>query len=352
MNISRQFDYKRVGLAAIALLAVVGSVFAGSAVAGAKQSSDTRISGAGSSFVFPLVSQWIPAVGPALGINLAYSSVGSGAGIAQVTARTVDFGASDAPLTTDQFTACKGCVQIPWALGGTAILINVHGLNKQLHLTGKVIADIYLGKITSWNDPAIKALNPGVSLPGTKITPVYRSDNSGTTYNFTDYLTTISGDWRSKVGRGVNANWPAGVGGKGSSGVSGVVRSTDGAIGYADIAYALANHIQIAAVKNAAGKYTTPGIKQIAAAASTIKSVPGNGELHIVNPSARNPVAYPISTFTYVILPSKTDKAAELRKLVFWALTKGQGYGTKLLFVPIPKVVLAASEKTLKQIST
>ncbi len=352
MNITRQVDYKRVGLAAIALLVVAGFVFAGAAVAGTKKSSDTRISGAGSSFVFPLVSQWIPAVGPALGINLAYSPVGSGAGIAQITARTVDFGASDAPLTPDQFSACKGCVQIPWALGGTAILINVHGLTKQLHLTGKVLADIYLGKITTWNDAAIKALNPGVSLPSTKITPVYRSDNSGTTYNFTDYLTAISAVWRSKVGRGVNANWPAGVGGKGSSGVSGVVKSTDGAIGYADIAYALANHIQIAAIKNGAGKYTTPGIKQIAAAASTIRSVPSDGELHIVNPSAKNPVAYPISTFTYVILPTKTDKAAQLRSLVFWALTKGQGYGTKLLFVPIPKVVLAASEKTLKQIST
>jgi phosphate transport system substrate-binding protein len=338
---------KRHILAALGLVAVIAAVVAGTANA---KSSDTRVSGAGSSFVFPLVSQWIPAVGSALGIDLAYSPVGSGAGIAQITARTVDFGASDAPLTADQFAACKGCVQIPWALGATAILVNLHGLNKQVHLTGRVIADIYLGKITSWDDPAIKKLNPGNNLPGTKITPVYRSDNSGTTYNFTDYLSAISGDWKSKIGTGVNANWPAGVGGKGSSGVAGVVKGTDGAIGYADIAYALSNHIPVAAVKNAAGKYVTPGLKQIAAAASTIKKVPANNELHIVNPPASNTSAYPICTFTYVILPMKSDKAAELRKLMFWALTKGQGYGPKLLFVPVPKTVLAASEKTLKQI--
>jgi phosphate transport system substrate-binding protein len=338
---------KRHTLAALGLVAVLTAVLAGSATA---KSSDTHISGAGSSFVFPLVSQWIPAVAPALGISLAYSSVGSGAGIAQITARTVDFGASDAPLSPDQAAACKGCVQIPWALGATAILINVHGLSKQLHLTGPVLADIYLGKITSWADPAIKALNPGVSLPGTKITPVYRSDNSGTTYNFLDYLSAVSGEWKSKVGVGVNANWPAGVGGKGSSGVSGVVKTTEGAIGYADIAYALANHIQVAAVKNAAGRFVTPGIKQITAAASTIKKVPANNEMHIVNPPASNPSAYPICTFTYVILPLKTDKAADLRKLVFWALTKGQAFGLKLLFIPVPKTVLAASEKTLKQV--
>jgi phosphate transport system substrate-binding protein len=189
-----------------------------------------------------------------------------------------------------------------------------------------------------------------VTLPATKITPVYRSDNSGTSYNFTDYLTNISRDWRSKYGRGVNLSWPVGQGGRGSSGVSAVVRSTEGSIGYVDIAYALANKLQVAAVKNAAGKYVTPGIKQITAAASTIKSVPDGNELHIVNPSAKNLAAYPICTFTYVIIPTKTSKAADLRRMVFWALTKGQSFGPKLLFVPVPKVVLAASEKTLQQV--
>jgi phosphate transport system substrate-binding protein len=331
------------GIAAVFAVAALGAGTAGAA------SKDDKLVGAGSSFVFPLVSQWIPALGQAYGISLTYAPVGSGAGIAQVSARTVDFGASDAPLTPDQLTACHGCVQIPWALGATAVMYNLH-LNKQLHLTGKVLADIYLGKITQWNDPALKAINPGLDLPSTKITPVYRSDNSGTTYNLTDYLQNLSKDWRSKIGRGVNANWPAGQGAKGSSGVSGVVGRTEGAIGYADIAYALANHFAVAAVKNAGGKYVTPGIKQITAAASTLHSVPDGNEIHIVNPSAKNKDAYPIATFTYVILPTKTDKAPALRKMVFWALTKGQSFGTKLLFVPIPKVVLTASEKTLKQV--
>jgi phosphate transport system substrate-binding protein len=342
-------NIKRHTVAALGLVAVLAAVLAGTATA---KSSDTRVTGAGSSFVFPLVSQWIPALGSAYGINLTYAPVGSGAGIAQVTARTVDFGASDAPLTPDQFAACKGCVQIPWALGATAVIYNLNGVGKQLHFTGKVLADIYLGKVTSWNDAEIKAINPGVNLPSSKITPVYRSDNSGTSYNFTDYLTNVSKDWRSKFGRGVNLSWPAGQGGRGSSGVSAVVKSTEGSIGYVDIAYALQNKLQVGSVKNAAGKYVTPGIKQITAAASTIKSVPSDNELHIVNPSAKNKAAYPICTFTYVIVPTKSDKAAEIRKMMFWALTRGQSFGPKLLFVPIPKVVLAASEKTLKQVQT
>jgi len=341
-------NIKRHTVAALGLVAVLAAVLAGTASA---KSSDTKITGAGSSFVFPLVSQWIPALGSAYGINLTYAPVGSGAGIAQVTARTVDFGASDAPLTADQFAACKGCVQIPWALGATAIIYNLNGVGRQLHFTGKVLADIYMGKVTSWNDAEVKALNPGIDLPSTKITPVYRSDNSGTSYNFTDYLTNVSKDWRGKFGRGVNLSWPSGQGGRGSSGVSAVVKSTEGSIGYVDIAYALQNKLQVGAVKNAAGKYVTPGIKQISAAASTIKKVPSDNELHIVNPSAKNRDAYPIATFTYVILPTKSDKAKELRSMVFWALTKGQTFGPKLFFVPIPKVVLAASEKTLKGIA-
>jgi len=343
--------WKLGAIAVLALTAVVAGVFASTAAAATHKASDTNLVGAGSTFVFPLVSQWIPALGSAYGIGLTYSPIGSGGGIAQITARTVDFGASDAPLSPDQFSACKGCVQIPWALSATSIMYNLH-LKKQLRLTGKVVADIYLGKITQWNDPAIKKLNPGVNLPDTKTTPVYRSDNSGTTYNFTDYLSSASGDWKSKIGVGVNANWPAGVGGRGSSGVSGVVGRTDGAIGYADIAYALNNHYQVAAIQNKAGVFTVPGIRAITAAARTITKVPASNEMHIVNPSASEKAAYPICTFTYIIVPTKTDKAPALRKMIFWSLTKGQTFGPKLLFVPIPKVVLAASEKTLKRVQS
>jgi phosphate transport system substrate-binding protein len=218
-------------------------------------------------------------------------------------------------------------------------------------LTGPVIASIYLGQVTTWNDPQIQKLNPGLALPSTKITPVYRSDNSGTSYNFTDYLSTASPAWKSKIGVGVNASWPTGVGGRGSSGVAGVISHTEGAIGYVDIAYALSNKLQVASVKNKAGVFAQPGLRGIAAAGLTVTSVPSNNELHIVDPPAVAKTAYPICTFTYVILPTSSPKAVELRKLVFWALTKGQTYGPKLLFSPIPKKVLAASEKTLKQVS-
>jgi phosphate transport system substrate-binding protein len=217
-------------------------------------------------------------------------------------------------------------------------------------MTGPVLARIYLGQITSWDDPAIKALNPGISLPSQKITPVYRSDGSGTSYNFTDYLASVSPAFKSKVGVSTQPPFPTGVGGKGSSGVAGVVKNTDGAIGYADIAYAVTNHIQVMAVRNAGGKYTTPGIKSITAASAAFPKVGTTGEVHIVNPPKSAPTAYPISTYTYVILPQTTPNAAALRQFVFWALTKGQPLGVKLRYVPIPKTVLVLSERLLKKV--
>jgi phosphate transport system substrate-binding protein len=329
---------------AIGLIAVVG--------AGAT-SSDSRLTGAGSTFVSPLVSLWAADYASKTGTQIAYSPVGSGAGIAAVTARQVDFGASDAPLSPDQFTACKGCVQIPWALSATSIIYNVPGVPNNLHMTGPVLARIYLGQVTKWDDPAIKALNPKVSLPSTSITPVYRSDNSGTSYNFTDYLSAVSPAWKSKIGIGVNANWPTGQGGRGSAGVSGIVSNTQGALGYVDVAFALKNRLKFMSIRNASGVYTTPGLRGITAAAATVTKVPATNELHIVNPPKGDRLAYPICTFTYVILPTKSDKAADIRKFVFYAVnpTQGQKLGPKLLFAPLPKVVLVASERTLKKIS-
>jgi len=331
------------------LAAVLAAALVAAAAATAK-STGTQLTGAGSSFVYPLVSTWTPALDRAFGYKITYGSVGSGAGIAAITARTVDFGASDAPLSSDQAAACKGCVQIPWALSATSVAYNVPGAPTHLRLSGKVLAGIFLGKITAWNDPAIKKLNKGGSLPSLKITPVYRSDASGTTFNFTEYLQAVSPEWKSKVGNSTQVNFPAGVGAKGSSGVAGLVTRTDGAITYVDVAYALANHIRFAAIQNRAGKYVYPGIKQIRAAAATVTKVPANNQISIVDPPKSQADAYPICTFTYVILPTKTDKAAELRKFVFWTLTQGQAYGPKLLFVPIPKPVLVAAEKTLKQV--
>jgi phosphate transport system substrate-binding protein len=335
----------------VAAAAVILTVLLGASAATAKTHGDS-LTGAGATFPFPLISTWVPVYEAATGVHISYNPIGSGGGIAAITNRTVDFGASDAPLTPDQFGACNGCVQIPWALSATSISYNLPGVPPHLKISGKVLAGIYLGKITKWNDPALKKLNAGVSLPDTTITPIFRSDGSGTTYNFTDYLSSVSSEWKSKVGNGTQVNFPTGVGGRGSSGVAAVLSRTEGGIIYVDVAYALKNHFRFFKVQNAAGKFQLPGLRGIAAAASTVKSVPADNKMSIVNPPKAEKLAYPICTFTYVLLPLKTDKAPALRKFIFWALTGGQKYGPKLLFEPIPKVVLVAAEKTLTKVHT
>jgi phosphate transport system substrate-binding protein len=334
--------------AAAALLAVV---VAGAASAKTHRQTAT-ISGAGSTFVSPLVAQWISPIGSAYGIELQYSAIGSGGGVAAITSRTVDFGASDAPLTPDQFSACNGCEQIPWALGGTSIMYNLPGVKNLLHIDGPTLAKIFMGQITKWDDPAIASLNKGVSLPSTAITIAHRSDNSGTTFNLTDYLSAVSPAWSSQLGKGVAVNWPVGVGAKGSSGVAGVVASTPGAIGYADVAFALQNHLKYFSVKNNSGKFTTPGARGILAAASSDQKPAADNSLSIVNPPKKFSNAYPISTFTYVIVPLQSAKATDLKHFLFWAVTKGQTgqYTAKLRFVPLPKSVLVVAEKAISKI--
>jgi phosphate transport system substrate-binding protein len=331
--------------AAVALLTTA-------AAAGAKHSV-TVLNGAGSSFVSPLVSTWTPAIGSAFDYTVQYNPIGSGGGISAITNRIVDFGASDAPLTADQFTACAGCVQIPWALAGTSIPFNIPGGPAKLNLSGDLIAKIYMGQITNWNDPAIAKLNKGATFPDLKITPVYRTGNSGTSYNFTDFLASASRAWSASVGRGQSVAWPTGTGASGSAGVTGVVANTPGALCYVDTAFALANKLHFAAIQNQAGKFIYPSIVNVKAAGATITNVPAGNELHIVNPPKSAPTAYPIATYTYIILPIKTANATALRKMVFWALTTGQQgkYTAKLWFAPIPKVVLVAAEKTLTVIA-
>jgi phosphate transport system substrate-binding protein len=329
-------------LAALAAIAI--SSVAGTAQARPKA---TELTGAGSTFVSKLVQTWTPPVESQLGIKVTYGPIGSGGGITQITNRTVDFGASDAPLTPDQNTACKGCVQIPWALSATSIPYRLDNGPNRIRLSGPVLANIFLGKIKTWDAPAIKALNKGKSIPNTQITVIHRSDGSGTTYNISDYLSRVSSEWKSSVGRGTAVNWPTGVGARGSSGVSGALTQTNGGITYVDVAFSLANHFKFASVKNKAGVYALPGLAGIKAAAATITRVaPDNGGISIVNPPKSQKLAYPISTFTYVIIPKQTAKAADLKRFVNWALTKGQAFGPKLLFVPIPRVVLRASLKT------
>ncbi len=334
----------------ILLAAVCVAVVVYAAGAGAR-SSGLTLKGAGSSFVSPLVLTWVQPYEAATGVHIDYNPIGSGGGIQAIQNRQVDFGASDAPMTPDQFNGCNGCVQIPWEASGTSIAYNLQGAPPHLKITGPVLANIYLGKIKKWNDAALKKLNPGVNLPDTDITPIWRSDGSGTTYNVTDYLAKVSGEFKSKIGVGTQVNFPVGTGGRGSSGVSAVLSRTNGGIIYVDVAFATKAHFSFFSVKNKAGKYTLPGTKQIKAAMQTVKKITPDNKISIVDPPASAPAAYPISTFTYIILPLKTDNAAALRKFVFWGMTNGaQKYGPALRFVQIPPNVLSAANKTLRKV--
>jgi phosphate transport system substrate-binding protein len=340
--LTRKLTILLTALAAAALAATSGAGASGS------KHADSSLTGAGSTFVSKLVQNWTPKVQNDLGIKITYGPIGSGGGINAITGRTVDFGASDAPLSPDQFAACHGCVQIPWALSATSIAYRGDGLPNHIHFTAKVVASIFLGKIKKWNDPAIARLNKGKSLPSLDITVIHRSDNSGTTYNLTEYLSKVSREWKSGPGKGVAVDWPTGVGARGSSGVSGALSQTNGGLTYVDVAFSLANHFKFGAIQNRAGKFQIPGLNAIKAAGATILRVaPNNGGISIVDPSKRQPLAYPICTFTYVILPKQTSKAAELKKFVRWALTKGQTDGPALLFSPLPKVVKNAGLRTL-----
>jgi phosphate transport system substrate-binding protein len=335
------------GVAAAAVVATLAVVSAGAASA---KSTGATLNGAGSSFVAPLVQAWKAPVQAALGMTVNYSAVGSGAGIAAITGRTVDFGASDAPLTSSQFNSCGGCIQVPWALASTSVFYNLPGSKTFLHMSGPVLAKIYLGKITTWNNPAIKKLNPGKNLPNKQITVVHRSDGSGTSYNFTDYLSHVSPTWKSQVGRGTAVQWPTGVGAPHSSGVANVVRQTPGAIGYAETSYPIKNHLPYFAMQNSSGVFTRPVLKGIAAAARLDTHPNKAGALSIVDPpkSKKYKNAYPISTYTYVLLAKKSKQAAALKQLVKWAITKGQKYGPKLFFEPLPKSVVKFDQKHLK----
>jgi phosphate transport system substrate-binding protein len=336
---------KRTSVAIVVVLALAAS-FAG--VSTARQSGS--LTGAGSTFVVPLVSKWTTSYHAS---QVNYSGIGSGGGIAAITARTVDFGASDAPMTPDQFSACKGCVQIPWAFSATSIPYNVSGVGYGLKLTGPILANIYLGKIKKWNDKQIRAINPGVKLPGEDITPIYRSDGSGTSYNFTDYLSHVSKEWKNKIGKGTQPSFPTGVGARGSSGVAAKLSSTAGGITYVDVAYSLKSKFKIAKLKNRAGKFQLPGIRQIQAAANSLTRLRNSQNAYTaVDPNPAAPKAYPICTFTWAIVPLKTSKAPDLKRFIDWALTKGQSFGPNLLFVPIPDAVRKQSRKTLARIHT
>jgi phosphate transport system substrate-binding protein len=317
-------------------------------VAGADKTSSQRLVGAGSTLVAPLVAQWQSRFKTAAGVTVDYGAIGSGGGIQQITARTVDFGASDAPLSADQAQACHGCVQIPWALAATTLSYNVPGLSKPLRLSGPVVAQMFLGQIKMWNDPQIVKLNPGVNLPSTAVQPVYRSDASGDTYAFTDYLSHVSPAWKSKVGgASTSVSWPTGTGANKNAGVAAVIERTQGAIGYLAIGEAVGDKLHFASVQNRGKAFVLPSSGSIAAAAQTARFGKDNSA-SIVDPPASAKAAYPISTFTYVIVRRASSKAATLRKFVTYAVTTGQKYGKPLEFAPLPQNVVARNKTVLK----
>lgn len=304
------------------------------------------LTGAGSTLVAPLMANWINGFEIREGISVKYGAVGSGAGIAQITARTVDFGASDAPLTPEQAAACNGCVQIPWGLSAVGIAFKVPGV-KKLNLTGSLLAGIYFGKITKWNDAKIQKVNPKAHLPNLAITPVFRSDGSGTTYGFVRYLSKVSKAWRSEVGYATSVSFPVGVGAKGNAGVTSTVTQTPGAIGYIEASYIIAAGLRAAAVQNKAGNYELPNLKNIESAASIVKSVPANNELTISDPPKKATTAYPISTFTYALVPHSAPQKGFLQQFVKYCVTIGQKYGPALDFAPMPKVVTQAALRSI-----
>jgi phosphate ABC transporter phosphate-binding protein len=333
-----------VGIAAAALMATVASSVA-TATAGA------TITGAGSTLVQPLVEKWKTEFEAKDAIPVTYAGVGSGTGIAQITARTVDFGASDAPLTPTQASECNGCVLVPWGLTATAVGYRLDGV-ETLKLTGKVLAEIYKGEITNWDSAAIAKLNPGESLPNLAITPVHRSDGSGDTYAFTHYLSKVDPAWAHTISYSTQVTFPGGVGAAKNSGVAAVISSTNGAIGYVSAAYLIEKkNVKGAAIQNAAGKFEYPNLKPIEAAAGTIKKVPANNEVSIVDPPKSAKKAYPISTFTYAIIPKATPIKSEISKFVEYAIGPGQAFGAALDFAPLPKVVLKADKATIKKLT-
>ncbi|MGO9754793.1 MAG: phosphate ABC transporter substrate-binding protein PstS [Solirubrobacteraceae bacterium] len=316
-----------------------------------------QLKGAGSTLVAPLESEWAGAFATATGNTVQYSAVGSGSGITDIQNRLVDFGASDAPLTSTQASACTDqapgtCLTIPWALSATGIGYNIPGIGSGLKLSGNVLAGIYAGLITNWSNSAIAKLNKGVHLPHLTISPIFRSGGSGDTYAFTNFLSAVNSSWAHKYGFATTISFPAGTAATGNSGVASRVKTTPGAIGYISGSYLISAEITTAKVENAAGRFEYPNPNSIQNAAATVHSVPAAG-LSIVNPPKSQKIAYPISTFTYAIVP-QSPPASTVQLLKSWltfCVTTGRAYGFTLDFVAIPKVVETAALADIAKLS-
>ena len=334
-------------LAILILLAFAGC--------GGGSSSEIRLQGAGATFPMPLYQKWISEYGKLnSNIKIDYQSIGSGGGIKQIQARTVDFGASDSPMKNEDLKAAPGPIlHVPTVLGAVVITYNLTGVAQPLRFAPDVVADIFLGKIKKWSDPRIKADNPGVTIPDVDITVVHRSDGSGTSAVFTDYLSKISGEWKEKVGAGTSPNWPVGIGGKGNEGVTGQVKQTPNTIGYVELAYAVQNKLPVALIKNKSGNFIEPSVDAVtSAAAGAIADTPEDLRVSITD--APGPTAYPISSYTYILVYQEQPDATKGKAIVdflWWGIHDGEKFAKELQYAPLPDEIIKRAEQKISSIT-
>jgi phosphate transport system substrate-binding protein len=349
------FLSKRTSRIAFWVLLVSFAAFALSCKGGGNGDGTISLQGAGATFPNPLYQKWLSEYGKLHpNVRIDYQSIGSGGGIKQIQTQTVDFGASDAPMTDAELKASPAeLVHIPTVLGAVVVTYNVTSITEPLHLSPEVVADIFLGKITKWNDPRIKQDNSAANLPATDITTVHRSDGSGTTFVFTDYLSKVSSEWKEKVGTDKSPKWPVGQGGKGNEGVTGQIKNQPNTIGYVELAYAVQNKLPVALIKNAGGKFVEPSIDAVtAAAASASAQTPDDLRVSITNAAGDN--AYPISSYTY-ILAYKDQKNAEKGKalvdFLWWGIHDGEKFAKELQYAPLPAEIVKRAEAKINSIT-
>ena len=311
------------------------------------------LNGAGATFPYPMYSKWFSEYNKLHSdIQFNYQSIGSGGGIRQVLAGTVDFGATDGPMTDEQLGQAKSKIlHIPTVLGADVPAYNIPGVSEELKFTPEVLANIFLGKITSWNDAAIAKANPGVNLPNQPVIVIHRSDGSGTTYIWTDYLSKVSPDWKNQVGKGTSVKWPVGLGGKGNEGVAGMIRQMQGSIGYVELIYAVQNHIAYGSVKNAGGEFVKASLASVTAAAASVKTMPADFRVSITNAPGKD--AYPIASFTWLLIPTPSKDAAKgkmIADFLNWMVEDGQKMTADLSYAPLPESVVAKVKETIKQV--
>ncbi|MGZ4887652.1 MAG: phosphate ABC transporter substrate-binding protein PstS [Candidatus Angelobacter sp.] len=316
-------------------------------------SAQTNLNGAGATFPYPIYSKWFSEYNKQHSdIQINYQSIGSGGGIKQLQTGTVDFGASDGPMTDEQLAQTPGKVfHIPTVLGADVPMYNIPGVTGELKFTPDVLADLFLGTIKKWNDPRLAKANPGVKFPDTDIVIVHRSDGSGTTYIFTDFLSKVSSEWKDKVGKGTSVNWPVGLGGKGNEGVAGTVKQTEGSIGYVELIYAVQNNMPYGSVQNPAGNFVKASLDSVTAAAASVKDMPDDFRVSITNAPGKD--AYPISSFTWLLVPAEWSDAGKEKAFVDflnWMIDKGQTMTSALSYAPLPKVVAQKVKARIKEV--